>query len=133
MREKLIQHQVDPSCAGCHILMDNIGLGLEKFDSIGAYRTTENGAPIDAVSTIEGMGTFEGAAELGALMREQPEVASCIVRNVFRGATGHVETSGEKVEIKELEAAFTGSGFRLQDLLVELVASPAFRIVGRPE
>ena len=133
MREKLIQHQNDPSCAGCHRLMDTIGLGLENFDSIGEYRTLDNGAPIDAVSTIEGIGTFEGAGELGALMREQPEVASCIVRNVFRGATGHVETTGEKAEIEELEAAFTGSGFRLQDLLVELVSSPAFRLVGRPE
>jgi hypothetical protein len=133
MREKLLQHMSDPSCAGCHKLMDTIGLGLENFDSIGVYRTTDNGEPIDAVSTIEGIGTFEGAGELGALMRDQPEVASCIVRNIFRGATGHVETSGEKAEIEELEAAFTGSGFRLQDLLVELVSSPAFRLVGRPE
>jgi hypothetical protein len=131
MRQKLEAHRTDPSCSGCHVLMDGIGLGLENFDGLGVYRTTENGATIDAVSVIdEGGETFEGAAELGTQLREHPAVPGCIVRNVFRGATGHVETAGEAGEIAALEASFSGSGHRLQDLLVELVASDGFRIVG---
>ena len=54
MREKLAAHQEEPSCAGCHTLMDNIGLALENFDGIGAFRTTENGA-IDAEYKAEYM------------------------------------------------------------------------------
>ena len=56
--------------------------------------------------------------------------ASCMVRNIFRGATGHIDTTGEAAALTALDASFADSGYHLQDLLVELVASDAFRLVG---
>lgn len=132
MRERLAQHQEDPSCSGCHTLMDPIGFGLENYDGIGQFRTEDNGSPIDASAQIDGQ-SFEGAAGLGALVAESPDAASCLVRNVYRDATGHVETPGEEVAIVALEDAFIESGYRMQTLLVEIVASPAFRVVAEPE
>ena len=39
-----------PACAGCHKLMDPLGLALENFDAVGRWRTTaEDGTPIDAI------------------------------------------------------------------------------------
>jgi hypothetical protein len=131
-REKLAAHQKIASCAGCHIKMDNIGFGLENFDAIGAFRETENGAEIDAKSDLDGA-PFDGAKELGTALREAPEVPLCIARNIFRHATGHVETPGEEQAVAELGDAFERSGYKLQDLLVELVASDAFRYVGAPK
>jgi hypothetical protein len=133
MRDKLAAHQIDPSCAGCHVLMDNIGFALENFDGIGAYRSTENGVTIDPESGIDGMGEFASPVELGALLRRQPDVAACVVRNIFRASTGHVETGGEELALEGLVSDFEGAGYRVQDLLVELVASDAFRIVGVPQ
>jgi hypothetical protein len=130
MREKLAVHQENPSCAGCHVLMDNIGFALEHFDGIGAFRETENGAPIDATGSIEGVGAFDGERELSAALAAGPDVPACVVKNLFRHATGHVETSGEEGAIDDLAASFEGSGYRMQDLLVELVSSDAFRLVG---
>ncbi len=129
-RQKLEVHQTAPGCKSCHVAMDLIGFGLENYDAVGAFRTTENGENIDARSEIEGMGTFEGARELGGLLRDEPKVASCVVKNIFRSATGHVDTFGETPELKKLDASFVDSGYRMQDLLVELVASDAFRLVG---
>lgn len=129
-RQKLEVHQTAPGCKSCHVAMDLIGFGLENYDAVGAFRTTENGETIDAKSEIAGMGTFEGARELGGLLREQPEVSSCAVRNIFRGATGHIDTAGESPALEKLDASFADSGYRMQDLLVELVASDAFRLVG---
>ena len=60
-------------------------------------------------------------------------VTECVVRNIFRGATGHIDTAGEQAALDGLEARFEASGYRMQGLLVELVASDAFRIVGIPE
>lgn len=129
-RQKLEVHQTAPGCKSCHVAMDLIGFGLENYDAVGAFRTTENGEDIDAKSEIEGMGAFEGARELGGLLRDEPKVSSCVVRNIFRSATGHIDTSGESPEMKKLDASFVDSGYRMQDLLVELVASDAFRLVG---
>jgi hypothetical protein len=133
MRERLKAHLEDPACAGCHTLMDPIGLGLENFDGIGVFRLEENGVTLDTVSEIAGMGGFDGARELGTLLRDAPEVTRCMVRNLFRHATGHLETLGEVSVLEDLDAAFTADGFRMKQLLVELVASPAFLRVGTPE
>lgn len=129
MREKLAMHQENPSCAGCHVLMDGIGLSMEHFDAVGAYREKDNGEDLDVSGEIEA-GKFEGVAELGSLLAKQERVASCFVRNFYRQATAHVEQKGEAPAIEELVGKFDEGGYRVQDLLVALVASDAFRFVG---
>ncbi len=132
MRERLEQHQTDPSCAGCHSYIDPIGFGLENYDGIGRFRTEDNGSPIDASASLDGQ-SFEGAKGLGALVAESPDSAKCLVRNLYRHATGHIETDGEEVALVALEEEFALSGHRMQALLVEIVASPAFRVVAEPQ
>ena len=131
MREKLIQHQTDPACAGCHVLMDDIGLGLENFDAIGAYRATENGLPVDAAGALDGA-VFEGAAALGTRLRERERTMGCVVRNLYRQAVGHVEDNGETVAIDAITAKFAAADYRLKAALIEVVASEAFRMVEAP-
>ena len=133
MRERLQQHMTDPACSGCHKLMDPIGLGLENFDGVGAFRLIENGVMLDTSETIEGLGDFDGARQLGALLRDSPEVTRCLVRNLFRHATGHLELATEKSALVAVDDGFAESGYRMKDLLVDLVTSPAFLHVGTPE
>ena len=132
MRDRLAQHLNEP-CVGCHALMDPIGLGLENFDGIGIFRTVENGVVLDTSETIATLGDFDGARELGTLLRDSPDVTECMVRNLFRHATGHLELKGERPALDDLDLAFADAGYRMKDLLVELVASPAFLRVGAPE
>jgi hypothetical protein len=128
-RQKLARHAEDPACAGCHLLMDPMGLPLENFDAIGAWRTTENGLPIDASGAINGE-PFVGARALGERLREQDEIADCIARRLFRHATGRLEESGQERAILDLTDAFVADGHRFQSLLIELVLSDGFRQVG---
>ena len=130
-RQKLMAHRQNPSCAGCHVLMDDIGLGLENFDGIGAYRSSESGQPIDASSAFDGV-DFIGARELGRLLGSDQRVTHCLSRNLFRAATGHVDGLGESGPLNEIHARFGASGFRLQELLVEIAASDAFRFGSAP-
>ncbi|HUL83726.1 MAG TPA: DUF1592 domain-containing protein, partial [Gammaproteobacteria bacterium] len=41
VRERLEHHRVNPTCKGCHGVMDPLGLALENFDAIGAWRTKD--------------------------------------------------------------------------------------------
>ena len=52
MRERLEQHQANPSCAMCHSLIDPLGFALENFDSIGEWRDTEAGRAVNAHGTF---------------------------------------------------------------------------------
>ena len=132
MRERLAVHRADPVCAGCHGMMDDIGLGLESFDGLGRFRTLDQGVEIDPASELDGR-AFAGAAELGELLAEDPRVMRCLQRNLFRAAVGHVETPGEAAPMFEMEEAFAASGYRLRALLVEMAASDAFRSGAPPE
>jgi hypothetical protein len=40
--ERLRLHQEEPQCASCHRRIDPIGLGLENFDAIGQWRTSDS-------------------------------------------------------------------------------------------
>jgi hypothetical protein len=132
-KELLEQHMKDDSCRACHGLFDSLGWSLEKFDPIGRYRNEDKDQPIDTSGESPNIGSFAGPAELAGLLAEHPQVPDCLVRQLYRDSTGHLETKGEEPAIEDLHRRFADNGYRVQELLVELVASPAFRLVGEPK
>jgi hypothetical protein len=134
LKQQLEAHMREDQCKGCHALMDPIGFALESYDAIGAFRTHDNGLPIDTTATdVVGIGSFASARELGALLREDPRVSLCVIKNLLRSSLGHMETPGEKPAIGELDDVFAAGGYRMRALLVELCASPVFQLVGDPK
>lgn len=131
-RQKLEQHRNDPTCAACHRHMDPIGLGLENFDAIGAYRTTENGLPIDARSALDG-DEFEGPRQLGVLLAQRADFGACVARQVFRHGTGHLESRAEERAVRRLGMGFAADGHRVKALVRALALSDAFRLAGPPD
>jgi hypothetical protein len=133
LKQKLLKHQENESCASCHLSMDPIGFALENFDHFGMYRTTDNGLPVDPTGEVVGLGAFDGAKELGTIIAADVRTSRCMIQNFIRSSMGHLETSGEIPAIDALDVAFEKSGYKMQDLMVELVASPAFQLVGEPK
>ena len=65
-RARLGAHATDATCAGCHKIMDPIGLGLEAFDSGGSHRAAVRMARCSIPhGELDGM-KFTDAAGLGA-------------------------------------------------------------------
>jgi hypothetical protein len=128
VRAVLEQHRQNPSCAACHALMDPIGLGLENFDSVGAYRTTENNAPIDATGDLDGV-AFKDEASLSTAIRNHPNAASCFVTKLYEHAQGRAPLEVDAAVIASLAKQFDENGHRANQLLVDIVASDAYRFV----
>jgi hypothetical protein len=129
LREKLTEHRENPSCAGCHTLMDPIGLSLEHFDGIGAFRTTENGVAIDASGELDGV-MFDDARGLAQALAASPALTNCFARTLLRYARGALETSSETPTIAELDAAFGSAGYEVPALMAHIASDPAFQTVG---
>lgn len=130
MRDRLKPHTTDANCAGCHYLTDPIGLAYEHFDTLGAFRETDDGLEIitaDKSGDLE----FEGPQDLANLAAES--AASCLVKSFWRQSMGHTETEGEADAVAALELAFADEGYSLQSLMVELTVSEAFKRVGEPK
>ncbi|MBZ5714858.1 DUF1592 domain-containing protein [Nannocystis pusilla] len=133
MKQKLVQHMEDPSCSGCHTLLDPFGFALENYDPIGAFRTLDGGLAIDPSANIPDLGEVASARDIADLLVADPRVTACVIKNFVRGSLGHLERSGEVAVLDDLEAEFVANDHRLQHLLVELTASPVFRAVGAPK
>jgi len=134
LRQRLEEyHLTDNSCAGCHLQMDPIGFAYEHFDPIGAYRTEENGLPIDSASEADGIGAFANAAELATLVKADPRLPRCLVNQVYTAALGFPQTDLQEPALDDLGDGFVSSDHNMRALLVELATSPLFRLVDEPK
>ena len=52
MREIMEAHHANPTCNTCHQIFDPIGLAMENFDPTGAWRTIDEGRPIDTAGVF---------------------------------------------------------------------------------
>jgi hypothetical protein len=131
-RERLDFHRKNPSCAGCHKIMDPIGLSLENFDGGGQYRATENGAPIDVSGQLDGK-TFQDAMGLGEALRKNSTLPTCLVKRLYSYATGGPLINPKDPMLERFDASFAESGYRVVDLLRSIAMSEAFsRVIESP-
>ena len=126
MRERLKTHRSEQVCAGCHSLMDPIGLAFENFDALGKYRADDDGHALDLTGDVDG-DAFDGPEQLASMLHDDPEVTACMVRQLYRYATAHVEEAGEEIVIRDLASALPAGGHRIEALLQAIVASDGFR------
>ena len=129
LRERLMAHASNRACAACHQHVDPIGLSLEGFDTIGGYRPTENGQPVDVSATIQGR-TFSGGQGLGQYMHENPRYPACVARRLHSDSRGLRRSTVD--DFPDAYKAFQDSGFRLRALLESMTTSESFYAVGPP-
>jgi hypothetical protein len=126
MRDRVDVHLSVEECAACHQLLDPIGLGLENFDGVGAWRATENGVSIDPSGDLDGS-PFADAWELAQVVHDHRDLAPCLVQRLFEVATGRRPTDAEEDLLSWHADGFAGEGYRVTWLLRDLVLSPGFR------
>jgi hypothetical protein len=132
-RERFRVHTESVDCKGCHALIDGIGFGFEAYDQYGRYRTVENGLAVDVKGEVLGTGDptldgpFEGAHALSARLAQSRRVRDCVATNWYRYAFGRMETSADTCSLEDVKARFDKSGGDLDELLVSIAQSVAFR------
>jgi hypothetical protein len=130
MRQKLEFHRSQQACASCHAMMDPIGLALEHFDGIGAYRETDRNLPIDASGELDAV-AFQDAVGLGQALSAHRELGPCLSRSFFRYATGRLEAPTEQPLVADVAGRFAADAFRVRSLLLAVIQSDAFRFAGK--
>jgi hypothetical protein len=127
-RDRLSAHRDNPSCAGCHSIMDPTGLAMENFDAIGEYRAQENGAQIDASGTFEGK-SYQDLIGLEQILHDSPTVPNCLVERAYEYGVGHPLAAGEREWIRYLDQGFAADGYEFPALMRRIATSNAFQIV----
>ncbi|MDX2020490.1 MAG: DUF1592 domain-containing protein [Deltaproteobacteria bacterium] len=126
-KQRLEAHRSDPSCSGCHALMDPLGFGFAHYDAIGRYRTMDGNTPVDSKGALTGTtadGDFDGARELVSQLLKTDEVASCFTTQWLRFARGVAETEAEICEIEQVTARWKADNFNILTMVAQIVQSP---------
>ncbi|MGH1343851.1 MAG: DUF1588 domain-containing protein [Nannocystales bacterium] len=115
------------SCNGCHVQLDPLGFGFERYNGLGQYRESEPDKPqcnIAAQGTVAGQ-PFSGPREFASALDEAGLAAQCGVRQLSRFAT---RSSSDRDDVVErLVEAFESDEQDFRALMVAAVTDPAFR------
>jgi hypothetical protein len=129
-RQRLEQHRSNPICAGCHQIIDPMGLALESYDAIGRYRTTDQGVAVDSsvevTQDLDLRGKYASGMELLARMPGSPTARDCLALRWFEYAVSRDADPAERCELDSVRAGFQKSG-DLAALLVAITQTGAFR------
>jgi hypothetical protein len=127
LRQQFEAHRSKPECAGCHAMMDPIGFGMENFDAVGRYRTSDTGGfAIDSSGRLYDGRSFNGPLELSNVLAADPKLGECMAKQVFTYALGRAPVNTDRCTIKQMTEAFSQSGDRLPALITTLVTSDTF-------
>ena len=69
---------------------------------------------------------------MGRALRDHPALGPCLVRNLYRYATGRDVTTGEAALLDFLNERFADSEYEVRELMRELVLSDGFRTTSGP-
>lgn len=116
-------------CAGCHNLTDPIGFGLENYDRAGRHRTTDKDAPdcpISGDGEVSGVGKFNGPGALGDMLIASGGMEACVVTQLYRLAMGRREAEADAAVLTGLTDSFKSKTRAFEELVLDLIESPAF-------
>jgi hypothetical protein len=129
LREELVQHRRNATCASCHNKIDPIGFGLENFDAIGRFRTNEAGRPVDNTGELPAGETFRGPVELRRLLvsERQGQFVRNITERLLSFALGRKLELFDEPALAAITAAVEKDRFRSTTLVKQIVLSYPFQ------
>ena len=134
MRERMEEHRANPVCANCHALMDPIGLSLENFDAIGAWRTrdgssvTNMGTPIDASGKLMDGTRVDGVVTLRKALLRDPEIfVGTVVEKLLVYALGRGLGHYDMPAVRSIVRDSAQQNYRFSSLIIGIVRSTPFQ------
>ena len=129
LREQLVKHRADTTCAQCHNKIDPAGFALENFDAIGTWREKyDRKLEVDPSGKLPDGQTFSSVDEFRRLVVDQEETfVRCLTKKLLTYAIGRQLNSGDRPTIDQISKGMAGSGKGLRDLVQAVVTSKSFQ------
>ena len=130
MRERMASHRANPTCAGCHSLIDPIGFALENFDPTGKWRAVDASASlIDASGSFPDGTQFGNLTQFRAALVSQPErfVAS-LTERLLTYALGRGLESFDMPVVRAVTRDAADKDYQFSSLILGIVQSVPFQM-----
>jgi len=129
LREVLALHRSQPLCASCHDRLDPPGLGLENFNALGLWRTTDHGQPITVNGKLVTGETFDNARELKHILASQhrTDFYRCLTEKLLTYALGRGLDYYDVGTVDQIVEQLQQNNGRFSVLLMGVVESVPFQ------
>jgi hypothetical protein len=133
MRARMERHRADPACAGCHQLMDPIGLVLESYDGIGRWRTEDNGEALlgygSPIHVLRDFGPIVGPVDLrNAILSQSERFVRTGTEKLMTYALGRALTAADMPAARAIVREAAEDNHRFSALVLGVVTSDAFQM-----
>jgi hypothetical protein len=135
VRERLEMHRSNPSCNGCHGVMDPLGFALENFDAIGAWRVKdrEAGEAIDSSGQLADGRVVKGPVDLrDALLEDPTQFVQTLTEKLMIYALGRSVEYYDMPAVRRVVHDAGRENYRFSAILVGLAKSEPFRFSTTP-
>jgi mono/diheme cytochrome c family protein len=129
LREALELHASSPLCSSCHTRMDPLGLALENFNALGAWREKERGQPIDSSSQLITGEQFDDIRGLRKILAEKRymDFYRCLTEKVLTYALGRGLEFYDVATVDTIVAELDKTDGKFSSLLMGIIESAPFQ------
>ncbi|HUK32787.1 MAG TPA: DUF1592 domain-containing protein [Vicinamibacterales bacterium] len=134
MRERMEEHRRNPVCAQCHKIMDPIGLSMENFDAVGAWRqrdgdsVTGPGTPIDAQGELLDGTKINGVVSLRKALLRQPDMfVQTVTEKLMIYGLGRGLQPYDMPSVRAIVRETAQSDYRFSSIVIGIINSTPFQ------
>jgi Protein of unknown function (DUF1588)/Protein of unknown function (DUF1585) len=129
MRETMEAHHTNPVCASCHKLFEPIGLAMENFDAVGAWRTYDGSSPIDASGVLNDGTKVDGVADLREyLVHHSDQFVRVMTEKLLTYALGRGTEYQDMPVVRSIVHRAAANDYRFSSILMGIVNSAPFQM-----
>ena len=129
VRERQTTHRANPACASCHNIIDPIGFSLENFNAVGAWRTKDNGDPIDPSGTLADGTKVNSPSTLRlGLEKQQALFLRNFSRNLLMYSLGRVLQDYDMPAVRAVAKEAALNNNRFSSFVMAIVKSTPFQM-----
>jgi hypothetical protein len=129
LRQRLEEHRANATCAGCHRLMDPIGLALENFDVTGRWRDLDAGSTIDPNGVLFDGTKIDGPASLRqALMNHSDMFLRNFTEKLMMYGLNRIVESYDMPAVRAIVREAGQNNNRFSSFILGIVKRPQFQM-----
>lgn len=128
MRQLMEKHRNNPTCFECHRKIDPIGLSMENYDHVGAWRDRySKQLPIDPTGELPDRTSIKGPGGIKSFLLDRPvQFTRCLTEKLFVYALGRRLSFADRGDVDRIVSTMPKYNYGFRDLIQQIVASRAF-------
>jgi len=129
MRETMALHTTNPVCATCHKIFEPLGIALENFDAVGAWRTFDGDSPIDTSGVLVDGTKLTGVASLReSLVGRSDQFVRVVTEKLLIYALGRGVDYQDMPKVRSIVRDAAANQYKFSSLVLGIVKSAPFQM-----